>query len=137
MKVFLLRNPETSLVRCSIALAALLLWYGVRNHTLTRGLFAFVQCARGLESRAMKRGKELRDPKGQPTTPEAPKEVPVLMFVMVEKAPCAFALRLVCNEDVLEDIRNQGALDTLLVDIDELYADFRRRFGEKTPQQIN
>jgi hypothetical protein len=85
----------------------------------------------------MKRGKEFRDSKGQPTKPEAPKEVPVLMFVMVEKAPGAFTLRLVCNEDVLGNIRHQGALDTLLVDIDELYADFRRRFGEQTPQQIN
>jgi hypothetical protein len=43
----------------------------------------------------MKRGKDLRDPKGQPTKPEAPKEVPVLMFVMVETVPGAFTLRLV------------------------------------------
>ena len=85
----------------------------------------------------MERGKGLRDPKGQPTTPEAPKEVPVLMFVMVEKAPGAFTLHLVCNEDVLGDIRKQGALDTLLADIDELYADFRRRFGKQAPQQVN
>jgi hypothetical protein len=49
----------------------------------------------------MKRGKDLPDPKGQPTKPEAPKEVPVLMFVMVETVPGAFTLRLVCNEDVL------------------------------------
>jgi hypothetical protein len=33
----------------------------------------------------MKRGKEVRDSKGQPTGSEAPKEVPVLIFVMVEK----------------------------------------------------
>jgi len=85
----------------------------------------------------MKRGKEFRDSKGQPTKPEAPKEVPVLMFVMVETVPGAFTLRLVCNEDVLGDIRNQGALDTFLIDADELYADFRRRFGKETPQQIN
>jgi hypothetical protein len=85
----------------------------------------------------MKRGKDLRDLKGQPTKPEALKEVPVLMFVMVETAPGAFTLRLVCNEDVLGDIRHQGALETLLVDIDELYADFRRRFGKQAPQQIN
>jgi hypothetical protein len=59
------------------------------------------------------------------------------MFVMVETAPSAFTLRLVCNEDVLGDIRNQGALDALMVDIDELHADFRRRFGKQAPQQIN
>jgi hypothetical protein len=51
--------------------------------------------------------------------------------------PGAFTLRLVCNEDVLGDIRKQGALDRLLVDIDELYADFRTRFGKQAPQQIN
>ena len=79
----------------------------------------------------------MRDSKGQPTKPEAPEEVPVLMFVMVEKAPGAFMLRLVCNEDVLGDIRQQGALETLLGDIDELYAEFRQRFGKETPQQIN
>ncbi len=85
----------------------------------------------------MKRGKDLRNSKGQPAQPQAPKEVPLLMFVMVEKAPGAFTLRLVCNEDVLGDIRHQGALDTLLTDIDELYADFRQRFGKQGPQQIN
>ena len=61
----------------------------------------------------MNRGKDLRNPKGEPTKPEA-KEVPVLMFVMVEKAPGAFTLRFVCNEDVLSDIRRQVALDTFL-----------------------
>jgi hypothetical protein len=85
----------------------------------------------------MKRGEDVRDSSGQPIKPEAPKEVPVLMFVMVETVPSAFTLRLVCNEDVLGDIRKQGALDTLLTDIDELYADFRQRFGKETPQQIN
>jgi hypothetical protein len=35
----------------------------------------------------MKRGKDVRDSSGQTIKPEAPKEVPVLMFVMVEKAP--------------------------------------------------
>jgi hypothetical protein len=80
----------------------------------------------------MNRGKDLRDPKGEPTKPEA-KEVPVLMFVMVEKSPGAFTLRLVCNEDVLSDIRTQGPLDTFLADVDELYADFRGHFGEQTP----
>jgi len=32
----------------------------------------------------MKRGKEFRDPKGNPTKRDAPNEIPVLMFVMVE-----------------------------------------------------
>ncbi len=59
------------------------------------------------------------------------------MFVMAEKARGAFTLRLAVNDDVLGDIRKQGALDTLLADIDELYADFRRRFGSQAPQQIN
>jgi len=38
---------------------------------------------------------------------------------------------------VLGDIRKQGGLDTLLTDIDALYAEFRQRFGKETPQQIN
>jgi hypothetical protein len=59
------------------------------------------------------------------------------MFVMVENAPGAFTLRLVSDEDVIGDIRQQGALDTFLADINELYADFRRRFGKHAPQQIN
>ncbi len=50
----------------------------------------------------------------------------MLTYVMVEKTPRAFNLRLVRNDDVLEDIRDQGALDRLLVNIDELYTDFRR-----------
>ena len=84
----------------------------------------------------MKRGKDLRDSHGEPTKPEL-KEVPVLMFVMVEKAPGAFTLRLVSNEEVLSDIRMQGALDTFLADVDELYADFRGRFEEQTPKRLN
>ena len=68
----------------------------------------------------MKRGKEVRDCKGQPTGSEAPKEVPVLMLVMVEKGPGAFSLRFVCDEDVLTDLRAQGALDTFLTDVDDL-----------------
>ena len=49
------------------------------------------------------------------------------MFVMVEKGPGAFSLRFVCNEDVLTDLRAQGALDTFLTDVDELYVEFRKR----------
>jgi hypothetical protein len=75
----------------------------------------------------MKRGKEVRDSKGQPAGSGAPKEVPVLMFVMVKRGPGAFSLRFVCNEDVLTDLRAQGALDTFLTDVDELYMEFRKR----------
>jgi hypothetical protein len=86
----------------------------------------------------MKRGKEVRDSKGQPTGSEAPKEVPALMFVMVEKGPGAFSLRFVCNEHVLTDLREQGALDTFLTDVDELYAEFRKRFEDtKTRERPN
>jgi hypothetical protein len=74
----------------------------------------------------MKRGNDLRDSKGQPTEPgKSKKEVPVLMFVMVEKSPGAFTLRLVTNEEVLSDIQKQGALESFLGDVDQLYADFR------------
>jgi hypothetical protein len=85
----------------------------------------------------MKRGKDVRDVEGQPEKPEAAKEVPVLMFVMVEKAPSAFSLRLVTNEQVLSDIQKQGALDTFLADVDELYADFRGRLDEQIPRRLN
>jgi hypothetical protein len=85
----------------------------------------------------MKRGKDVRDSSGQPIKPEVPKEVPVLIFVMVEKAPSAFTLRPAINDDLLGDIRTQGALDTFLADIYELYAEFRQRVGKETPQQIN
>ncbi len=60
------------------------------------------------------------------------------MFVMVEKGPGAFSLRFVCNEDVLPDLRAQGALDTFLTDVDELYAEFRKRFEDtKTRERPN
>ena len=86
----------------------------------------------------MKRGKEVRDSNGQPTGAEAPKEIPVLMFVMVEKGPGAFSLRFVCNEDVLTNLRAQGALDTFLTDVDELYSEFRKRFEDtKTRERPN
>ena len=86
----------------------------------------------------MENMKEVRDSKGQPTGAEAPKEVPVLMFVMVEKGPGAFSLRFVCNEDVLTDLRAQGALDTFLTDVDELDAEFRKRFEDtKTRERPN
>ena len=44
----------------------------------------------------MKRGKEVRDLRGNPIKRDAPNEIPVLMFVIVEKATGAFtfAVRL-------------------------------------------
>jgi hypothetical protein len=56
----------------------------------------------------------------------------------VEKGPGAFSLRFVCNEDVLTDLRAQGALETFLTDVDELYAEFRKRFEDtKTRERPN
>jgi hypothetical protein len=71
-------------------------------------------------------------------TRDAPPEIPVLMFVMVEQATGAFTLRCVSNDTVIDDLRNQGALDTFLADTDELYAKFRKRFeGTKTCERPN
>jgi hypothetical protein len=77
----------------------------------------------------MKRGKEVHELRANPIKRDAPNEIPVLMFVMVEKATGAFALRCVSNDTVIDDLRKQGALDTFLADADELYAEFRKRFG--------
>ena len=79
----------------------------------------------------MKRGKEFRDPRGHPTTNDKRAEIPVLMFVMAEQATGAFTLRRVSNDTVIDDLRKQGALDTFLTDADELYAEFRKRFGNR------
>jgi hypothetical protein len=46
-------------------------------------------------------------------------------------------VRLVTNEDMLNDIQKQGVLGTFLRDVDELYAGFRGRFDEGKPQRIN
>jgi hypothetical protein len=73
----------------------------------------------------MKRGKDMRDASGRPEDPNAAKEIMAVMFVLVEKAPGAFTLRLVQNNEVLNAIRSQGALQTFLNDVDELYANFR------------
>jgi hypothetical protein len=57
---------------------------------------------------------------------------------MVEKATGAFTLRSVCNEEVLTDLRAQGALGTFLTDVDALYAEFRKRFEDtKTRERLN
>jgi hypothetical protein len=86
----------------------------------------------------MKRGKEFRDPRGHPATPDAPTEIPVLMFVMVEQATGTFILRCVSNDTVIDDLREQGKLNTFLADADELYRKFRQRFEPaQAPERPN
>lgn len=76
----------------------------------------------------MKRGKEMRNASGQLIGPTTAHEVMVLMFVMVEQSAGAFSLRFVSNDDLLHDLEKQGALQTFLRDVDQLYTDFRKRF---------
>jgi hypothetical protein len=76
----------------------------------------------------MKRGKDIRDVAGRPEDRNAAKEVMAVMFVLVEKAPSAFTLRLVQNDEVINALRSQGAMQTFLNDVDELYANFRSQF---------
>ena len=71
----------------------------------------------------MKYGKDIRDASGHTA-----KEITALSFVMVEQAPGAFRLRFVVNDDLIGDIRAQGALQSFLHDVDELYGEFRSRF---------
>jgi hypothetical protein len=78
----------------------------------------------------MKRGKDVRDAKGEPIEPAAPNELTALKFVLVEVAPGAFKLRFVSNDDLIRDLGSQGALDTFLADADRLYAEFRSRFAK-------
>ena len=78
----------------------------------------------------MKRGKNARDPSGKGIKGESAREIQVLSFVMVEKASGAFILRCVTNEDVIGDIKKQGALDKFLTDVDQLYTDFKKRFEQ-------
>jgi len=77
----------------------------------------------------MKRGKEVRSANGQLIQPRSANEVVALMFVMVEQAPGAFRLRFVSNDDLLENLRSQNMLQSFLDDVDQLYADFRKRFS--------
>ncbi len=81
----------------------------------------------------MKRGKEVRTAKGQPIPPTTSNEIMALMFVMVEHAPGAFRLRLVTNDDLLEDLKKQGALQSFVEDADQLYAEFHNRFKNAQP----
>lgn len=83
----------------------------------------------------MKRGKDLRDSKGQQIEASAPKEVMALMFAMVEKAHGAFTLRFVSNDDLIHDLEAQGALEAFLAEADQLYAEFRSRFEDSGERQ--
>jgi hypothetical protein len=76
----------------------------------------------------MKRGKDIRNASGDPEDPKAAKEVMAMMFVLVEKTPGAFTLRLIQNDEVIHALRSQGALPGFLNDVDELYANFRRQW---------
>jgi hypothetical protein len=57
------------------------------------------------------------------------------MFVMVEKAPGAFTLRFVSNDDQIRDLEAHGALETFLADANQLYAEFRSRFENSGARQ--
>jgi hypothetical protein len=84
----------------------------------------------------MKRGKDVRDSKGVPDDPSTLKEVPVLTFAMVENSPGAFSLRFVSNDELIEDLRAQGSLETFLDEVDQLYVDFRKRLSNN-PRRPN
>jgi hypothetical protein len=85
----------------------------------------------------MKRGKDVRDLTLKPVE-GGPREVPVMQFVLVEKSAGAFTLRFVTNEELLEQLRGQGALQGFLADADSLYADFRMQFGDASgPKRPN
>jgi hypothetical protein len=56
----------------------------------------------------MKRGKDVRDLAGKPVEGRTPREVVVLQFVLVEKSPGAFTLRFVKNEELLDQLNEQG-----------------------------
>jgi len=77
----------------------------------------------------MKRGKDVRDAR-KPIDGEPFEEIQVLSFVMVQKASGTFILRCVTNEDVITDLQKQSRLETFLTDVDELYAEFKRRFAQ-------
>ena len=84
----------------------------------------------------MKRGKDVRNSIGKPLDPSAPHEVSALMFTMVERSPGAFTLRFICNEDLIRDLRAQGALETFLDDAEALFRDFRSRLEKTLPRRL-
>lgn len=58
------------------------------------------------------------------------------MFTLVERSPGAFQLLFVCNEDLIRDLRAQGALDSFLNDAEELFREFRDRFRKEKPRRL-
>ena len=78
----------------------------------------------------MRRGKDLRNSRGEPIERNAANEIAILMFVLAEQSPGAFTLRFVANDELIEDLQKQGALQVFLDDVDRLYADFRKRFQD-------
>jgi len=86
----------------------------------------------------MKRGREIRSAKGQPIEPRPTNELMALIFVLVEQAQGAFSLRFVSNDELLEELQSQGTLQSFLNDVDRLYSDLRKRFGNiPTPVRSN
>jgi hypothetical protein len=85
----------------------------------------------------MKRGKDIRDVAGKPVEGNAPREVIVLQFVLAEKSPGAFILRFVTNQELLDQLREQGTLQSFLEDADHLYADFRKQFDNGASKRPN
>jgi hypothetical protein len=82
----------------------------------------------------MERGKDIRHASGHPEDPNAAKEIMAVMFVLVEKTPGLFTLRLLQNDEVIQALRSQGALPGFLNEADELYAHFRSQFDD--PQNL-
>lgn len=78
----------------------------------------------------MKRGKEVRTRMGQQMSAKPTNEIMALMFVMVERAPGAFTLRFVSNDDLLQHLQQQRMLPDFLNDVDRLYSDFRKRMED-------
>jgi hypothetical protein len=78
----------------------------------------------------MERGRDIRDARGYPENLDAAKEIMAVMFVLVEKTPGAFRLRLVQNDEVIHALCSQGALQEFLNEANELYAHFRSQFED-------
>ena len=53
----------------------------------------------------------------------------------MERSSGVFTLRLVSNEDVIRDLRAQGALETFIDEAEELFRDFRSRLEKTLPQR--
>ena len=83
----------------------------------------------------MKRGKDVRNSKLESLDENAPREVQVLAFTLIERSSGAYSLRFVCNEDLIRDLQAQGSLDTFLEEAGELFNDFRERIKSLSPRQ--